>query len=53
MNNEIGRKITSLTLMTIMIAGGLTIAAPAIIIVINVRLVILRPISLFMLLAFF
>jgi len=28
MNNEIGRKITSLTLMTIMIAGGLVIAAP-------------------------
>jgi len=30
MNNEIGRKITSLTLMTIMIAGGLTIAAPGV-----------------------
>ena len=28
MNNEIGRKLTSLTLMTIMFAGGLTIAAP-------------------------
>jgi len=28
MNNEIGRKITSLTIMTIMIAGGMTIAAP-------------------------
>lgn len=28
MNNEIGRKITSLTLMTIMLAGGLTFAAP-------------------------
>jgi len=28
MNNEIGRKITSLTLMTIMIAGGLTFAVP-------------------------
>ena len=28
MNNEIGRKITSLTLMTIMLAGGMTIAAP-------------------------
>jgi hypothetical protein len=27
-NNEIGRKITSLTLMTIMLAGGMTIAAP-------------------------
>ena len=27
MNNEIGRKITSLTLMTIMLAGGMTIAA--------------------------
>ncbi|MCV0413018.1 hypothetical protein [Nitrosarchaeum sp.] len=29
MNNEIGRKITSLTLMTIMLAGGLTFAAPS------------------------
>ena len=28
MNNELGRKITSLTIMTIMIAGGMTIAAP-------------------------
>ena len=28
MKNEIGRKLTSLTLMTIMFAGGLTIAAP-------------------------
>ncbi|MCJ8305456.1 MAG: hypothetical protein HRU07_00210 [Nitrosopumilus sp.] len=28
MNNEIGRKITSLTLMTIMLAGGMVIAAP-------------------------
>jgi len=28
MNNEIGRKITSLTLMTIMIAGGMTFALP-------------------------
>ncbi len=28
MNNEIGRKITSLTLMTIMLAGGLTFAVP-------------------------
>ena len=28
MNNEIGRKITSLTLMTIMLAGGMAIAAP-------------------------
>jgi len=28
MNNEIGRKITSLTLMTIMLAGGFTFAAP-------------------------
>ncbi len=28
MNNEIGRKITSLTLMTIMLAGGMTLAAP-------------------------
>ncbi|MCH9657334.1 hypothetical protein K0U27_01340, partial [archaeon] len=28
MNNEIGRKITSLTLMTIMLAGGLTFAIP-------------------------
>src|SRR3972149_8391144 len=30
MNNEIGRKITSLTLMTIMIAGSLTFAFPGI-----------------------
>ena len=29
MNNEIQRKITSLTLMTIMLAGGMVIAAPA------------------------
>ena len=29
MKNELGRKITSLTLMTIMFAGGLTIAAPS------------------------
>ncbi len=28
MNNELGRKITSLTLMTIMLAGGMTFAAP-------------------------
>jgi len=28
MNNEIGRKITSLTLMTIMLAGGMVIAFP-------------------------
>jgi len=28
MNNELGRKITSLTLMTIMVAGGMTFAAP-------------------------
>ena len=28
MNNEIGRKITSLTLMTIMLAGGMTIGFP-------------------------
>ena len=28
MNNEIGRKITSLTLMAIMVAGGMTLAAP-------------------------
>ena len=27
MNNELGRKITSLTLMTIMVAGGMTIAS--------------------------
>ncbi|MGY5141393.1 MAG: hypothetical protein ACW9W9_08375, partial [Candidatus Nitrosopumilus sp. Bin_571-38] len=27
MNNEIGRKITSLTLMTIMLAGGMTVAS--------------------------
>src|SRR3990172_2737719 len=30
MNNEIGRKITSLTLMTIMIAGGMTFAMPSV-----------------------
>jgi len=30
MNNEIGRKLTSLTIMTIMIAGGLTVAAPGV-----------------------
>ena len=29
MKNELGRKITSLTLMTIMFAGGMTLAAPA------------------------
>ncbi|MDH5569406.1 MAG: hypothetical protein OEX98_06425, partial [Nitrosopumilus sp.] len=29
MNNELGRKITSLTLMTIMLAGGMTFAAPS------------------------
>ncbi|MCA9828411.1 MAG: hypothetical protein KC444_08525, partial [Nitrosopumilus sp.] len=29
MNNEIGRKITSLTLMTIMLAGGMSFAAPS------------------------
>ena len=28
MNNEIGRKITSITLMTIMLAGGMTVAFP-------------------------
>ena len=28
MNNELGRKITSLTLMAIMVAGGMAIAAP-------------------------
>ena len=28
MKNEIGRKITSLTIMTIMVAGGLTFAVP-------------------------
>ena len=28
MNNTIGRKITSLTLMTIMFAGGMTLAIP-------------------------
>ncbi|MBA4719126.1 MAG: hypothetical protein HRO68_08560 [Nitrosopumilus sp.] len=28
MNNELGRKITSLTLMTIMVAGGMTFAFP-------------------------
>ena len=31
MNNKIGRKITSLTIMTIMIAGGMTIGAPGMI----------------------
>ena len=31
MNNEIGRKITSLTLMTIMVAGGMTFAMPGMI----------------------
>ena len=31
MKNEIGRKITSLTLMTIMIAGGMTFAVPGMI----------------------
>ncbi len=30
MNNEIERKITSLTLMTIMVAGGMTFAAPGV-----------------------
>jgi hypothetical protein len=30
MNNELGRKITSLTLMTIMVAGGLTFAVPGV-----------------------
>ncbi len=30
MNNEIGRKITSLTLMTIMIAGGMTFGMPGV-----------------------
>ena len=30
MNNEIGRKLTSLTLMTIMVAGGMTFAIPGI-----------------------
>ena len=30
MKNEIGRKITSLTLMTIMVAGGLTFAIPGV-----------------------
>ena len=29
MNNEIGRKTTSLILMTIMVAGGLTFAIPS------------------------
>ncbi|NWK08811.1 hypothetical protein HX852_03355 [Marine Group I thaumarchaeote] len=31
MNNKIGRKITSLTIITIMIAGGMTIGAPGMI----------------------
>jgi len=30
MKNEIGRKLTSLTLMTIMVAGGLTFAIPGV-----------------------
>ena len=30
MNNELGRKITSLTLMTIMVAGGMTFAVPGV-----------------------
>ena len=30
MNNELGRKITSLTLMTIMVAGGMTFAIPGV-----------------------
>ena len=30
MKNEIGRKLTSLTIMAIMFAGGMTIAAPGI-----------------------
>ena len=29
MKNELGRKITSLTIMTIMVAGGLTFAVPS------------------------
>ena len=29
MNNKLGRKITSLTLMTIMFAGGMTIGVPS------------------------
>jgi len=29
MKNEIGRKLTSLTIMAIMFAGGMTIAAPS------------------------
>ena len=29
MKNEIGRKLTSLTLMTIMFAGGMTLAVPS------------------------
>ena len=28
-NGQLGRKITSLTIMTIMVAGGLTVAAPS------------------------
>ena len=31
MNNEIGRKLTSLTLMTIMLAGGMVIGAPSLV----------------------
>ena len=30
MKNNIGRKLTSLTLMTIMFAGGMTVAAPSV-----------------------
>ena len=29
MNNEIGRKLTSLTLMTLMLAGGMVIGVPS------------------------
>ena len=29
MKNEIGRKLTSLTIMAIMFAGGMTVAAPS------------------------
>ena len=30
MKNEIGRKLTSLTIMAIMFAGGMTVAAPSV-----------------------
>ena len=35
MKNEIGRKLTSLTLMTIMFAGGMTFAIPGVLPAVN------------------